>query len=286
MVSSELNKEITSLAVLPNDLVAIGTNDSWIYIKDISKNQIVRLFDFNEEKLPILNLHSSPKGYLFSNTKDEIKIWMPTSLTWLNTIYTVSSFLYTLKLLVLPNGYIVTIQGFRTIIIWNPDTGNIVNRLAYHNSDICDLIFMKKNYLASASLDYKVVIWNLNDDSIFNVFTPFNSDSALKLAALPNNDLVVATSTYINVWDISSGSIVKYLSIHSCRVLSLTVLNNGFLVSSFGQTVEVYDTFKGKSVYSLNTQNETVNVLAVLGNGYLIGGTLSGNLMVWNTRDI
>lgn len=257
-------------------------NNGKIRIKDIDTKKVIRTLETFDDESTLLNLFVSSNGNFVTSTKTKIKLWL--SSNWNEYIYAFSFDGFTPKVAALSNGNLITIFNYRTIVIWDPTTLLIAQKLIYHNSDICDLVLMNNNLLASASLDYTIVIWNLNNSSILNILKPFNDGSIIKLTVLPNNNLIVATNKYLAVWNINENSMIRYLSIHSLKIESLIVLKNGYLVCSFGTLVKIYDPLNGKMVKTLMTYDETIITLSILENGNLIGGSLSGNLMIWNTE--
>lgn len=54
--------------------------------------------------------------------------------------------------------------GDKTIILWNPGTGQLINRLEGHTRYVTCCVFSHDNrLLASGSNDKNVIVWNLSD---------------------------------------------------------------------------------------------------------------------------
>lgn len=276
--------EINCLTVLENDFIVSGTNRGTLQIWNPFNKTLIRTINYpDEQNLPINNLLTLPNGNLITSTRNKIRIWIPSTTKWTDTIQTLSTDQYSAKISYLSNGYLVSIRDFLTITIWNPDTGEIYQELMKQKSNICNLIVMNNNTLVSASIDFIVTIWNITDGTVNQILKLPLIKSPILLASLPSNDLIIATNQYLSIWNISTGLMKKEFTINS--IDNITVFNNGFVALSFIDHIRIYDPNSGELIRELNVPDDfEIKSLNVLKNGNLIAGSNFGKILIWNTK--
>lgn len=143
-----------------------------------------------------------------------------------------------------PDGKILaTGSDDKSIILWNAETGEMINTLNGHLRGVTCLVWTSDGKTLISGGDRNIQLWGI-DGIKSKTLTGLTTDPH-SLAVSPDGRLLVA-GTYdkrIPVWDIASGKIIKVLEGHQASVLAVSISPDGkYLASgSLDQTVRLWD---------------------------------------------
>ena len=123
-----------------------------------------------------------------------------------------------------PDGkYIASGSEDNTIIIWNPDNGNFIQRLEGHTKTVRSITWSNDSKtLFSCSEDGSVKIWNVKDNRITLETTI--EDKSAKFASIAINDKYIAAGSedgVIYIWNAKSYKFIILLKKHHGEITAL-----------------------------------------------------------------
>ena len=151
------NKWVNSLAVLPNNMFASASDDSYIRICDQITFQCIYILNGN-----ITTGLVAISEYLISISVDQSNIvWdISNSFSKITTTQT-SAALFSIALF--SNDLFITVNSNGSIEMWSTSSlifENTTLILNEHNHSVSDLAVLKNGYLVCTSLDRKIQIWD------------------------------------------------------------------------------------------------------------------------------
>jgi WD40 repeat protein len=120
-----------------------------------------------------------------------------------------------------------------TINIWNPNTGESIQRYTQHTGWVYGLDQIDEDTLVSGSGDMTIHIWKIRTGQLFKRIDA--GDLVYSVKSLSNG--LIACGLYrgnINIYKYSTGNLTKTLIWHSGSVRSLEILNEKFMASGSG----------------------------------------------------
>lgn len=135
------------------------------------------------------------------------------------------------SLTLLSNGDLASGSGDKTIIIWNPLSGELIRRLYGHTDSVTCLKILQDGRLISGSRDTTIKIWDPSNGALVKTLTG-HTDWIVDLAVLDNGNIVsISFDKTARVWDPKSGNTVGILEEHSGSLSTVRVLPNNLVIT-------------------------------------------------------
>ncbi|WRH67075.1 MAG: WD40 repeat domain-containing protein [Planktothrix sp. GU0601_MAG3] len=115
--------------------------------------------------------------------------------------------------------------GWKTIRIWNLETGKLINTLDAHSHWVLSVaISSNGQYLVSSSIDKTVKLWNLKTKTLLHTFTGHTSwVNVVKIT--PDNQTLISGSAdkTIKVWNLEKKQLVHTFNGHTGWISCLAI---------------------------------------------------------------
>lgn len=202
-----------------------------------------------------------------------------------------------LSLVVLKNGLLASgSQDTTTIRIWNITTGQTLKILNGHKSAISTLIVLPDGTLASGGeFDATIRIWNMTTSETIKIISTGHIGSIRSLAISSDHSLISAGNDMpypfvdwnknqtIQIWNTTTGKLIKVLTGHTGGVRSLLVLPDGLLASGgWDRTIRIRNITDERTIKTLTGHNSMC--LVILNNGSLASSSAE-EILIWNYRN-
>jgi WD40 repeat protein len=145
------------------------------------------------------------------------------------------------------------------------------------------------------NLNFRVDIKILNlktgkFETSLNILNEYTSREKIKrcfvtcLLLLKNGNLASGFQTsFIRIWNVTSGFLTRSLLGHTDSVKSLLELNNNHLASgSRDFTIKIWNSQNGTLLKTLVSLKDFVFTLVLLKNENIVSGSVDGNIKTWN----
>lgn len=180
----------------------------------------------------------------------------------------------------LRNSHLASSSSFiLTITIWNPTTGQLVNKIGQLSELVVCLAVLDNNRLAGGAKDGSIQFWSTITGNVTRALK-CHSKMVSSLALLKKGEYL-ASSSYdktIKIFSLLDGQEIRTLLGYSSCVYSLAVLNGGehLASSSYDTTIRIWCPYTGTWIRSLTDHVMYVTSLTVLNNGHLTSGSWDG----------
>jgi len=235
-IMNKFNKSIKSIALLENDLLAIGTCDiNKIEIWNITnKSKIQNLNDHNDCVNVLLSVKLLKKTFLISGSADSsIKLY-DNNLKTIQTLREQKGSILALDY----NSQLQLITSNSTdnkIKIWSFSYKQLIEKKLAHNNIIWTICVLDNDLIATGSEDTTIKIWKKINDSSLELVTTLteHKKEVHALILLKNNSLVSGSSDMtIKVWNQKIDGTFEFIATldQSSEVFSLAISGNIFLI--------------------------------------------------------
>ena len=195
-----------------------------------------------------------------------------------------------------PDGRLISGSADKTIIIWNPQTGEILKTLKGHNEKVKSLALIGDR-LVSGSSDNSIRIWDINSGNQLNVLKG-HKDTVRCLAPMEDNRLASGDEdNTIKIWSLANNTELKsfankdlkgsvILDILSYDVLALAALPKNRLASTtdcIPYDVKIWSTQDYTVKTNLKGHTMFVESLCLLNDDLtLASGSKDKTIKLWN----
>ncbi len=176
--------------------------------------------------------------------------------------------------------------GWKTIRIWNLETGKLINTLDTHSHWVLSVaISSNGQYLVSGSIDKTVKLWNLKTKINVHTFTGHTSwVNVVKIT--PDNQTLISGSAdkTIKLWNLEKKELVHTFNGHTGWITSLAISSDSkFLVSgSTDKTIKLWDLTQKKLLKTLEGHSDWIQNVAISSDDQsLVTGSRDGTLKIW-----
>jgi len=283
----------TSLEILPNG-----------YLAHVGANKLIRFLDYqndfydisNNNKTFITTGQKSPRLKLLSNNRltsasqdKTLKIWNLTDYELIQsiTINIDQRSRDQINLVTILDDLLAVAGENQPIIeIWNLTNYKLVKEIDFKDKQVTSLASLLNKYLVIGLNDNSIKIININDYLLFNQIQL--ESIPLRLACLPNDDLVAITSNgNIYVLDLINNQIKTNFPTEINNIQSLEVINDKYI--AVGQTgyLRIYDLFNQKLVIKkeifTDRFNDIFSIKYIKNGNYLVHTQRESlkNIIIW-----
>ena len=176
--------------------------------------------------------------------------------------------------------------GWKTIRIWNLDTGKLIDTINAHSHWVLSVaISSNGQYLVSSSIDKTVKLWSLKTKINLHTFTGHTSwVNVVKIT--PDNQTLISGSAdkTIKVWNLEKKELVHTFNGHTGWISSLAISSDSkFLVSgSTDKTIKVWNLTQKQLLRTLEEHSDWIQNVAISpDNQSLATGSRDGTLKIW-----
>jgi len=186
-----------------------------------------------------------------------------------------------------PNSYLIAAGCFdNTVRVWDAAQGEILLSLKGHSADVCFVdVSHDGKYIASASDDKTIRIWNAENGNCLQIMKEDTIPLAVSFSP-DNQQIVSATCTKLNTWDLKSGKKLHAMKGHSMNVNSVSYSPDGkFIVSASDDlSLRVWEASTGKCMRVLDFFKYPVKYVSYSPNGKYIVSASGKTVQVWNSH--
>ena len=270
---------INKIILLSNGLVAAvsKTDYSIILYNNTNSTPIIILKGHQKSVNGLTQLKS---GLLASSSSDTtIKLW---DLSLENYTISLNAENYVFVALELSDGRLAAGLFNGTIQLWNLTTYKIDLTFNYHITIVYNMIQLSDGRVASADVGGIINIWS--PTGVTKVSLIGNVNSVLILVELNNGLLAAGTgNNTIQIWNITSNTLVYTLTGHSGSVTTLIQLKNGLLVSgSMDSTIKLWNANTGEMLVTLKDHSSNVHSVLENNEHYLISCSADDTIKTWS----
>ncbi|WP_052345099.1 beta-propeller domain-containing protein [Planktothrix rubescens] len=176
--------------------------------------------------------------------------------------------------------------GWKTIRIWNLETGKLINTLDTHSHWVLSVaISSNGQYLVSGSIDKTVKLWNLKTKINVHTFTGHTSwVNVVKIT--PDNQTLISGSAdkTIKLWNLEKKELVHTFNGHTGWITSLAISSDSkFLVSgSTDKTIKVWNLTQKQLLRTLEEHSDWIQNVAISSDDQsLVTGSRDGTIKIW-----
>ena len=157
------------------------------------------------------------------------------------------------------------------IKIFNYTSGELINTLYGHRSQIFNLLLINDQVLASSEIGPNplpiILIWNTTNSSIIYTLSG-HTDGIFGLRSIAPNLLASSSKDFnVNIWDLTSGRLLKSLKNHSSKLYYDVDLytQDTLITASYDLTVKFWEISTGEVIETIYTNLQS-RALAMLEN--------------------
>ena len=265
-----------------NELIACALANN-IQIWNLASNECIATLEGHSNSINCLETIDDNRFASGSQDKTII-IWDAKNFVLLKTLNTNSTYgVFSLKSLTLNR---LASGSYQEIKIWNIESGECLQTLSYHSSNICGLVYLPNGNLVSCSDDAAIHVWELPKSGYIKSLNG-HSGRITCVLLLRNGHLAIGSyDNAIEIWNIGSVKCVKILYGHSSVVSRLQQLESGELVSCSGdETIKIWDITEGTCIKTLLGHAGWVKSIRVNSlNNTLVSCSDHGLIKTWDTK--
>jgi WD40 repeat protein len=189
------------------------------------------------------------------------------------------------RLIQINQDQVASASGDNTIIVWDKQTGSVVNQYWAHTSAVKDMCILPSGLLASGANDLTMRIWDMQS----NTLTTFNLPAAFQSLIFnpligDSGALVVSLANSISFYDAVNFSLI--LNFTTTRTYNgIEILQSSGNVFAGGSSLDVYDS-SGNLIYRNTSSCGTLSKVKLMpDNLTVVMGFASGDLQLFNATE-
>jgi WD40 repeat protein len=158
------------------------------------------------------------------------------------------------------NDYLIIAgSGDHRIKVWDAYTGQLLNTLVDHTSDVRSVALSSDNLrIASHGLDHNISIWDAQTGKLLNTWNS-HTKMILSVAFSPDNLKIASGScdNCIKIWNAQSGQLLNVLNGHTSSVFSVVFSTDNLRIASgsLDHSIKIWDAHSGQLLNTLNGLN-------------------------------
>jgi WD40 repeat protein len=179
------------------------------------------------------------------------------------------------------NGYVASCSEDTTVNVWNPNTGEFIQKYTQHTEQVLCLDQIDGDTLVSGSEDKTIHIWEISTGLTLKIIDV--GDSVFSIKSLSNGLIAFGLGKNINIYEYSTGKLIQTLIGHSGGVRSIELLNDQFMASgSHDKRVIIWDLYSYSIKYELSQHERMVKFMKRLSSNLMASGDYNGLIIIWN----
>ena len=185
------------------------------------------------------------------------------------------------------NGYVVSSSADTTVNIWNPNTGESIQKFTRHTNWVYGLDQIEDDVIVSVSWDKAIQIWKISTGEIIKTINAGGGIYVVKVLSNQFQQLIacgLATKeNNIKIFNYTSGELVKTLNGHTNLVTTIEILNEQFVASGgFDFRVNIWDFTNYSIKYTLIGHENRIYCVKRLSSNLIASGDINGLIIIWN----
>jgi WD40 repeat protein len=192
-----------------------------------------------------------------------------------------------------PDGKIVALGTYRTVRLFDAETGGLLRELPDHADVVHSVQFSPDGTLLAAAggpaaQQGEVKLWNVADGSLVRTIEG-HADYIYSCSWSPDGKML-ATASYdklVKLWNVEDGAELKTLKDHADAVYAVAFNPQGNLLAtaSADRSVKMWEVESGRRLYTLSGHGDIVFTLAWNPNGnQLISAGADKTIRTWNVN--
>lgn len=276
-----------SVAFSSNGLIAIGSGDGSIRIRNFNTGELQRLLTGHSGHVHSLATTSNGQILASGSGDKTIKLWNINTGRLIRTLR--GGLNHVNSVAIAPDGQTLASGSNGGIVkLWNLNTGQLLRNLNGHSGDVNSVaISPDGQILITGSSDETIKLWNLNTGKLIRTLS--GAGNVFSIATSNNGQIASGSSDgIIKLWDLSTGKPIRTLKSNSSAVTAVTFSPDGKTLASNSsdRVVHLWNLETGalhRTLIGYVTGNaEYFNAVAFSPNGQtLVSGTGNGTIDVW-----
>jgi WD40 repeat protein len=191
-----------------------------------------------------------------------------------------------LKYLPFKNGYVASASADKTVNVWDTLTWTSIQRYTNHTMTVFSLDQIDSDTMVSGSDDRTIQIWKISTGETLKIINANGAVYAVRVFSIINKQIVCGkegSSNNIDIYNYSTGVLIRTLNGHSSRVWSIEMLSEQFMASgSNDKRLVIWDISSYSIKYTLTGHPNWVNSIKRLSSNLIASGDLDGKTFIWN----
>ena len=255
-----------------------------VWVVDISKDNRFVLSGSMDASFILWNLNTGELIHKVNILPEKVKIYpqIPKeSPEWPNSIFGAA---FDNKTKIIAIG-----SSDRLIRIYDIESLKLLHTLKGHENEVYDIIFSAdNNFMVSGAFNKELIIW---DTKTFKPIKTIKEEQGYNGSfQLINSDkwLINTGNCKINVWDISSGEIIRSIPVQ-CSLQSVQITPDEKYIATCAEdhSIKLWDFKTGKELWCYINQKPEVADCKISPNGkYLAVATPESNILIWKISEL
>ncbi len=152
-----------------------------------------------------------------------------------------------------------------TTNIWDTLTWTSIQRYTNHTSAVFSLDQIDNDTMVSGSQDKTIRIWKISTGETLNIINVNTYVYVIRVFSIEYKQIVCGlfgTSNNLQIYDYTTGQLIRTLNGHSAGVYSLEMLSEQFMASGSGdKKVIIWDLFSYSIKYNLTGHTDSVRCI-------------------------
>jgi WD40 repeat protein len=191
-----------------------------------------------------------------------------------------------LKYLPFKNGFVASASDDNTVNIWNTQTLTSIQKYTSHLSSVFSVDQIENDTMVSGSNDQTIRIWKISTGETLKIINVGAPVYVVRVFSIEYKQVIcgkLGTSNNIQIYNYSTGDLIRTLNGHSSSVLSIEMLSEQFMASGgVDKNVIIWDLFSYSIKYNLTGHTSVVYCIKRLSSNLIASGDYNGTIIVWN----
>ncbi len=194
--------------------------------------------------------------------------------------------IWNLKYLPFKNGYVASASEDKTVNVWNTLTWTSIQRYANHTNWVNSLDQIDNDTMVSGSQDNTIRIWKISTGETLQTIYVSPCAYVVRVLSIEYKQIVCGkggSSQNLQIYNYSTGDLIRTLSGHTSTVNSIEVLSEQFMASgSDDKRVIIWDLLSYSIRFNLAGHTSPVYCIKRLSSNLMASGDFNGLIIVWN----